>query len=539
MSGIDQIARMLLTGVLDSLWIGLALTSLAWAAARFLPRTNAATRHLLWWAVLPLLLFLPFRAMDFGARRHPIPVLIQDAETATVAIAPAVSTPALLPPRPRFPLRIPAGGWLRVVAVLWLSFFLLQVARIAWSFLYLRTVKRRSRPAPDALCATFQCRVTACGIRRPVRLLVSEHIGIPMATGFRCPAVILPAPLLTQFRGRELDHVLLHELAHVARRDDWTNLVARALTAVVGLHPVAAWVLRQVARERELACDDWVVSRTGEARPYAASLARLFELCGTHRRMLLAAGMAGSASHLGERIEILLDRGRQFTPRASLIRVALTAAALLALVVAGARAPRWIVLAQTSPAPARPVGRPPVPVNSHGSFLAALVAAGYGNLSVDDIISVKSHGVTAAFLAGIAESGWDRMTADELISLCSHGVSPEYLSHVRAAGFQHPSIGDVIDLHAHGVRPEAIGEIHALGFGPYTAGQAISLTSHGVPPAIFRALRDAGFTRLDPNDVIDAFARGVRPGTLREAELYGSHLTLQQIVKLKQAGVLP
>src|SRR5690242_21251323 len=39
-----------------------------------------------------------------------------------------------------------------------------------------------------------------------------------------------------------------------------------------------SWILRRIEIERETACDDWVVARTQSARPYAQSLARLYEL---------------------------------------------------------------------------------------------------------------------------------------------------------------------------------------------------------------------------------------------------------------------
>lgn len=478
MSGVDQIARAALAGALNGLWIALALAAAAWTLARYLPRTNAATRHLLWWTVLALMLLPTVSGLDRGTRR----VTIAEAPNAAPINAPAVFTPP--PPLSHrvFPLQVPAGGWLRAAIVLWLLFGCLQLCRIAWSFAYLRRIKRAASPAPDPLGGRFRHWVAACGIDRPARLLISDRIAAPLATGFRSPAVILPAALVGQFGERELDHVLLHELAHVARRDDWTNLLARCLGAVFGLHPVAAWVLRQVARERELACDDWVVSRTGEARPYAASLARLFELCRARRRMVLAAGMAGSASHLGERIETLLAGGRHFGTRASLVRVGLAGVALLALAAAGVHAPRWIVLAQSSsPAPARELPRPAATVNPHGSFLAALVASGYGNLPVDEIIALKDHGINAEFLAGISESGWERMSARELI-----------------------------DLH-----------------------------DHGVPPEMLRALRNAGFAHVEIREIIDASSRGVTPKTLREAAQYGTHLTLKQIVRLKEGGIIP
>ncbi len=349
----------------------------------------------------------------------------------------------------------------------------MQGLRLSWSFLFLVRVKRRAVAAPAVLDDRFRYWIAACGVRRPVRLLVSDRIASPLATGYRRPAVIVPAALLQQFGEAELEHVLLHELAHVARRDDWSTLLARCVGAVVGWHPVAAWTLYQIARERELACDDWVVARTGQARTYAASLARLFEVCRSQRRLTLATGMA---SHLGTRIETLLATGRQFQARSSLPRIVVTTGALLALMVAGAHAPKWIVLAQT----VAPGGDNPRPVNPYGSFLAALVAAGYGNLAVDDIIGLKEHGIDARFLAELSQSGWEKLTPR-----------------------------DMINMH-----------------------------DNGVPPEMLRALREAGFQHMEIRPVIEAWEQGVRPGTLRDAAQYGTHLTLPQIVKLKQAGVI-
>jgi len=475
----DILTRAAFAGILNSLWIAAALAAAAWTLARTLPRTNAATRHLLWWTVLALLLLLPFGRRERESQPAIASTAFAEAPSEASPAEQAVVVPEQPPARTTFPLRLAPGDW-RLFAALWALFAFLQALRIGWSFLHIFKIKRRASAAPEEVDGRFRHWVSACGIGRPVRLLISDRIVSPMATGFRHPAVILPEALLGQFSAQELDHVLLHELAHVARRDDWTNLIARCLFAGAGLHPVAAWTLRQIARERELACDDWVVSRIGEARPYAASLARLFEVCRAHRRIVLATGMAGSASQLGERIETLLASGRQFTPRASLLRAGLAGLALLGLVMAGSHAPGWIVLAQ-SPAPqSREVPRPAATVNPHGSFLAALVAAGYGDLSVDQIIALKDHGIDARFLATISQSGWEKMKAQ-----------------------------DMIDLH-----------------------------DRGVPVDLLRALLDAGFQHLEIRSVIEAHEQGVRPGTLKEAAQYGSHLTLGQIVKLKQAGVI-
>jgi uncharacterized protein (TIGR03435 family) len=132
----------------------------------------------------------------------------------------------------------------------------------------------------------------------------------------------------------------------LARFDDWINLLMRLLDAVVGLHPIAWWILRRIEREREIACDDWVVAHTGAAQRYAESLVRLVEFRMTPAESVLASGIFGRRSRLRERIEILLRRGRQFSTGAARKPVFVAAAALGILSVAGALAPRWIVFAQ-------------------------------------------------------------------------------------------------------------------------------------------------------------------------------------------------
>jgi hypothetical protein len=68
-------------------------------------------------------------------------------------------------------------------------------------------------------------------------------------------------------------------------------------------------------------------------------------------RELLAVGIFGRGSRLGERIEMLLRRGRGFSARVSMGRVALSGVLLLISAAAGLRAPRWIAFAQPAPRP--------------------------------------------------------------------------------------------------------------------------------------------------------------------------------------------
>jgi beta-lactamase regulating signal transducer with metallopeptidase domain len=409
---------------------------------------------------------------------------------------------------PSTPLRVRPGAWPAFFLALWCAVCIAQLVRLAISFRHLRRLKRDAIPAPAEPSATLRTWLPVYGIDRPVRLLLSADIPVPVAVGFLRPAVLLPETLIAELTPVELDHVLLHELAHLARRDDWTNLLTRLAWAIAALHPVAAFALRRIDHERELACDDWVVSATGAARPYAASLARLFELCANQRRVLLASGIADGGSQLGNRIAALLGRGREFNARVSAIRVSFCTAVLLLFVVAASRAPAWMAFAQ---APAQAATRQYGPNQSSGgnSLLAALVANGYGDLSVDEIIDLKIHGVGPDYIAGMAHSGIGKLSARALVELRQQGVQPDW-----------------------------VRDIVALGFGPYTTRDLIDFKHQGVSVDLFRGLKEYGLQNPSPSDIREARMHGVGLGSFREAKKYSSSLTLKQIIRLKQAGVI-
>lgn len=327
----------ILNAVVNSLWQALAVTALVWLALKFAAKINAATRHAIWWATLGVVLVLPVAPRLIQMMRpHPQPAVVAPAK-APQATPPVVATePFIVTVAPGR-----AARWPLAVLAIWATILLWRMFQIVRSYVYLRGVKRRAAVSPVPLPA----------IARRADLLVSRDIVSPMAVGFLRPAVVLPESLLAELSEPERDHVLLHESAHLAKYDDWSNLAMRILGGALALHPIAVWILRRIEREREMACDDWVVARTGSARPYAASLAHLVELRHARRGEMLASGILGSSSRIGDRIEILLRRGRTFSPRASATGIAASTLVLGALLLAGSLAPRWIAFAQV---PTRP-----------------------------------------------------------------------------------------------------------------------------------------------------------------------------------------
>jgi len=577
--------------LLNSLWQSATIALLVWAALRFLPRLNvqinAATRCAVWWAVLAAVVLLPI-APESSKKFESSPPAYQPVSVP----APAASQPVALtqietPPRPSHfagPLQITAGGGLLAVFVtfaIWSALSFFRIAQIVRSYRYLRGIKRRSRGVSPERLLNFNYWLLACGIDRTARLLVSSEIVSPMAVGFRRPAVIVPETLLNEFTPEELDHVLLHELAHIARYDDWTNLFARLIGALLPIHPVAVWLVKNIDQEREVACDDWVVAMTGEARPYAASLTRLFELCSARRRQLLATGMADRASHLGERIEALLRSCRDFAPRVSLVRVALGAAILLGLVFAGAQAPHWIAFAQEPAVPALPPAPPspplapippipPVPVaapqppQAPQAPLAALLEDANDQIRAaeeqlraqqaqmrfvqaqleaqraqgrpaDEIRAAEAQLQARKAQMLAVQAQLERRRADEQNRAAAPNGS--FLAALVAAGYGGISVDDIIELRNHGVSGEFLRALSQTGQGKLSTKELIALTDNGVRPDLIEALRQA-FPQITVREIIEAAQQGVRPDDLRQAKEFSPNLTLPQIIRLKQAGVI-
>jgi beta-lactamase regulating signal transducer with metallopeptidase domain len=90
--------------------------------------------------------------------------------------------------------------------------------------------------------------------------------GLPAVIGFLTPSIVLPRPLLDRPRC-EIEHVLLHELAHVRRGDPLTSLVCLVAQIVFWFHPAIWCARRRLATLREMACDRTVARVLGDATP--------------------------------------------------------------------------------------------------------------------------------------------------------------------------------------------------------------------------------------------------------------------------------
>jgi hypothetical protein len=143
-----------------------------------------------------------------------------------------------------------------------------------------------------------------------VELCVSADLRVPTAVGFFKPSVVLPTWALAEFSPAELNAVLLHELAHLRRWDDWTNLAQKVVRAVFSFHPAVWFVENRLSLEREMACDDLVLSQTSNPRAYAECLVSLAEKNFLRRGVALAQAAVGRMRQTSLRVLQILDGRR-------------------------------------------------------------------------------------------------------------------------------------------------------------------------------------------------------------------------------------
>jgi len=97
------------------------------------------------------------------------------------------------------------------------------------------------------------------GIKKTVRIYLSGSITSPLTLGFWKPVILVPLASINHLTTKQVEAVLLHELAHIKRYDYLYNIILSVIEAVLFFNPFTQLISKQLKRERENCCDDWVL----------------------------------------------------------------------------------------------------------------------------------------------------------------------------------------------------------------------------------------------------------------------------------------
>jgi beta-lactamase regulating signal transducer with metallopeptidase domain len=242
--------------------------------------------------------------------------------------------------------------WLPLAAAAWVAGMLVAAVRMMAGWALTRRLVARATAVADG---RWQARVNrwrrALDIDGMVRLLASDAIGAPVVVGWLKPVILWPAGALVGMGPQEIDAIIAHELAHVRRRDMLVNLLQACIDVLFFHHPAAWWISAQVRGEREHCADDLAVralerDRAGTRLSYAKALVSLEE-----RRMATAFAMAADGGSLVDRIRRLAGVEAPQASAARLVAGVLATACMVAVVAAGAVAPRPALAAEEQALP--------------------------------------------------------------------------------------------------------------------------------------------------------------------------------------------
>jgi beta-lactamase regulating signal transducer with metallopeptidase domain len=173
-----------------------------------------------------------------------------------------------------------------------------------------------------------------------------------------------------------------------------------------------------------------------------------------------------------------------------------------------------------------------------GDFIDEMASAGLTNLSVDELIALKSSGVTADYVKGLRALGFSSLTPRELIALANNDVTPDYIKSIRAAGYADLPLKELLTFRVHDITPEYMKALRDAGYSNLPAQQLIQFAVHEVDPAFIAAMRGLGFSNLPPRDLVTLRVHDITPEFVRKARGRLGELSLRQLVALKNSGVL-
>jgi beta-lactamase regulating signal transducer with metallopeptidase domain len=313
---VDFISEHLLNGLILSagIFVGaVVLLPLCFRADRW----SAATRHRVSLLAFVLLAGTPLLVVLKPAHQSTVPANVQPVTNyvaaKNISVSPLVgrihdpiSVERKAPSIAR-PAWLEKIDWPAFLFVAWALVSFVCVFRLAGALFRLKVLHSSARPValPEQLSSS-----------RAVTIAESPLVSSPVAIGLWPAKVLLPLGFQSKFSVTERRNVLLHEIAHLERFDDWSTFIQQALLALFPINPFLWTTSRILQLHQEAACDDRVLAETHQAKSYAHLLARLAD--GNTECSILASGVSRQGKQLYQRLARILDGTRDRSVQPSL-----------------------------------------------------------------------------------------------------------------------------------------------------------------------------------------------------------------------------
>lgn len=199
-----------------------------------------------------------------------------------------------------------SAGWLSdfcsahagQVVVIWVLVAAFKSLRLAAGWGYLRTVRRDGMAGPSLWVERVGSLSRQLGIRRTVKMVESGLVKVPMVMGHLRPVIFIPLGLINHLPAEEMEAVVLHELAHIRRRDQLVNILQQVAECLLFFNPGVIWISSLMREERENCCDDTAIAHTRDRVGFVRALVRFKE----HSLREVALAFPGNRRQLFHRV---------------------------------------------------------------------------------------------------------------------------------------------------------------------------------------------------------------------------------------------
>jgi beta-lactamase regulating signal transducer with metallopeptidase domain len=538
----SAIIRALCWTLLHSLWQGLILALVAGAIMLFTRKAKSSTRYNL--LGLLVLAFLLVSGYTFFRELRPISATIPNpaAPGQVILTAPVSATPeAAAPEQPGLvgTMVLYFNEHAAVVVLVWLIVALARFVKVLSGVVYAQRIRHYgTRPVSFEWQERLTALLQRLRITRPVRMLESTLVRVPAVVGWLKPIVLVPAGMLTRLSPDQVESILLHELAHISRRDYLFNLVQHVIDTLFFFNPALLWVSGLIRTERENCCDDVAIRETRSRRRLIQALVSFHE----YQEMGCALAFSGEKNNMVKRVERIvhkknhsLNAGERALLMAGVlllcgafmtINSAPEATPLKAKIITPSKAERkvavsavksMVVVRQKKAEPlnlpikarvndtTKPETTKPETTKPDTSKINTLTKA-----DIDLLIRARDHGVTPEYISEFRQMGYN-ISLEQAIRLMDHGVSVEFIQTIKKEGFGVISVDKATELIDHGVTVDFIHRVRAAGFPKLTLEQAITLVDHGVTGDFIEKWKKKTGAQLELDDYIRLRDAGIDP----------------------------
>ncbi|MDX2049505.1 MAG: M56 family metallopeptidase, partial [Chitinophagaceae bacterium] len=199
-----------------------------------------------------------------------------------------------------------AEQYLPYLSSAYLIILLLLITRLINAFSYSQRLRNEGLIAIDEHWQLFVKKYAGkLGLSKPVQVYLSSLIDVPATLGYIKPVILLPVTLFNHLSVQQAEAVILHEISHIRRNDYLINILLSVIETILFFNPFSHLLAKNIKKEREMCCDDFVVRCQYDPHSYAAALLSLEKMRITAPAFAMAA--TGNKDQLLNRVKRILN----------------------------------------------------------------------------------------------------------------------------------------------------------------------------------------------------------------------------------------